>query len=172
VCPQAATNAPLKGSSFRGDAFMRKSLSLFLMVVGFTSAALAQKGASSAERGLLEEVNHERKASGLCALHWDAALAAAARKHAQEMAKRQAVEHNFPGEPNLPSRATKAGARFISISENVVQATSAQAAHSQFMHSANHKANILDSDIDSVGIGVAERGGELFVVQDFSKAKK
>ena len=142
------------------------------MVIGLMSVTLAQNGASYAERGLFEAVNRERKASGVSVLHWDEALAAAARKHAQEMAKRQAVEHNFSGEPTLPSRATKAGARFISISENVVQAVSAKAAHSRFMHSANHKANILDSDIDSVGIGVARHGAKLFVVQDFSKAKK
>ncbi len=151
---------------------MRKSLSLFVIVVVFTSASFAQKRMNSAEHSLFEAVNRERKASGLSALHWDEALAAAARQHAREMAKRQAVEHNFPGEPTLPSRASKAGARFISISENVVQAASDKAAHLEFMHSANHKANILDPDVDSVGIGVAERGGELFVVQDFSKAKK
>jgi len=151
---------------------MRKSLSTFLIVIGLMSAALAQEGATSAERSLFEAVNHERNASGLSLLHWNKALAAAARKHAQEMAKRQAVEHNFPGEPTLPSRASKAGARFVSIEENVVQAASAQAAHSQFMHSASHKANTLDPDVNAAGIGVAERGGELFVVEDFSKARK
>jgi uncharacterized protein YkwD len=132
----------------------------------------AQKGVAADERSLFESVSQERKAQGLAALKWDDSLAAAARQHAQEMAKRQAVEHIFPGEPSLPSRATKAGARFISISENVVQAASAKAAHSEFMRSPNHRANILDPDVDSIGLGVAERSGQLFVVQDFSKAKK
>jgi uncharacterized protein YkwD len=145
---------------------------LLLIVVALSTTVFAQKNGSPAEQSLFEAVNHERKTSGLHALRWDAALAAAARSHAREMAKRQAVEHHFPGEPNLPSRATKAGARFISISENVVQAASAKAAHSQFMHSPSHKANILDPDIDSAGIGVAQRGQDLFVVQDFAKAKK
>jgi len=44
-------------------------------------------------------------------------------------------------------------------------------AHSQFMRSSAHRANILDSDMDSIGIGVAERGGQLFVVEDFANAK-
>jgi uncharacterized protein YkwD len=39
------------------------------------------------------------------------------------------------------------------------------------MRSSAHRANILDSDMDSIGIGVAERGGQLFVVEDFANAK-
>jgi len=151
---------------------MRQNLILFLMGVAFCFPTNAQANASPAERSLFEAINHERKSRSLHGLKWDEALAVAARKHAHEMAKQRAVEHNFPGEPNLPSRANKAGARFVSIAENVVQATNAKAAHEQFMHSASHKANMLDPDVDSVGIGVAERGGQLFVVQDFSKAKR
>jgi uncharacterized protein YkwD len=145
---------------------------VFSIAIALATSAWGQKGASAAEYSLYAAVNRERKAHGLGRLKWDEALAAAARKHAREMAKRKLVEHSFPGELSLPSRATKAGARFISISENVVQAASAKVAHSQFMHSPNHKANILDPDVDSIGIGVAQGGGELFVVEDFSKGKK
>jgi len=127
---------------------------------------------SAAERTLFQSINHERKGHHLRALHWDEALASAARKHAREMANRRALEHTFPGEPTLPSRATKAGARFISISENIARAASPSIAHKEFMNSPNHKANILDSEIDSVGIGAGQHGKEWFVVEDFSKAKK
>jgi uncharacterized protein YkwD len=143
-----------------------------LLLSGFSASVWGQRGSSTDERSLFEAVNHERKAHGRGILKWDQGLATAARQHAQEMAKRGTVEHRFPDEPSLPSRAAKAGARFISISENDVQAASAKVAHSDFMNSPNHKANILDPDVDSVGIGLAERGGQLFVVQDFSKAKK
>jgi uncharacterized protein YkwD len=137
----------------------------------FVSAISAQPNAASAEHELFESVNRERRAQGVPALQWDDALAAAARKHAQEMARQNSVAHVLPGEASLAGRATKAGARFSWLSENVVQSASAGGAHTQFMKSANHKANILDTDMDSVGIGVAERGGQLFVVEDFSKAK-
>jgi hypothetical protein len=30
---------------------------------------------------------------------------------------------------------------------------------------------MLDSDMDSIGVGVVERRGQLFAVEDFSKAK-
>jgi uncharacterized protein YkwD len=39
------------------------------------------------------------------------------------------------------------------------------------MESPLHRANILDTDMDSAGVGVAERNGQLYAVEDFSKAK-
>jgi uncharacterized protein YkwD len=148
-----------------------KSSSLATVLLLLTPRlALAQS--SPAERTLFQSVNRDRKAHNQSPLRWDESLATAARKHAHEMAKRGAVEHTFPGEPSLPARANKAGARFISISENVVRAANAKSAHSEFMNSPNHKANILDADTNSIGIGAAELGGEMFVVEDFSRAKK
>jgi uncharacterized protein YkwD len=43
--------------------------------------------------------------------------------------------------------------------------------HQSFMKSPQHRANILDPDMGSAGIGVAERNGHLYAVEDFSKAK-
>ena len=104
-------------------------------------------------------------------LKWDAALAAAALRHAQEMAKHQSISHQFPNERSLPARATKAGARFTSIAENVAQAPTAAELHRLWMSSSAHRANILDKDMNSVGIGVAQRNGNMFAVEDFSKSR-
>jgi len=87
------------------------------------------------------------------------------------MAAQRNVAHTLPGEPSLPGRATHAGAHFSWLSENIVESTDAATAHSQFMNSPTHRANILDSDMDTVGIGIVDRGGSLFVVEDFEKAK-
>jgi uncharacterized protein YkwD len=57
------------------------------------------------------------------------------------------------------------------ISENVDEGPNASAIHQGFMKSPQHRANILDTDINSAGIGVAERNGLLYAVEDFSKAK-
>jgi uncharacterized protein YkwD len=146
----------------------RWPLAMFGMVV--LGAAVAQP--SSGEAVLLRAVNRERQSMGLSALRWDEALATAAQQHANSMAKQGAVSHMLPGEPSLPGRATRAGAHFTSLSENVVEADDVQAAHTAFMHSPSHRANILDDEMNSVGIGVAERGGQVYVVEDFSKAKE
>jgi uncharacterized protein YkwD len=39
------------------------------------------------------------------------------------------------------------------------------------MKSPPHRANILDRDMDSIGVGVVEQGGQLFAVEDFSQAR-
>jgi len=87
------------------------------------------------------------------------------------MAQRGAAEHVFPGEPTIPSRATKAGARFIALSENIAMGSDVGLIEAEFLKSPNHRANILDTDMDSVGVGIVERSGRFFAVEDFSKAK-
>ena len=135
-----------------------------------STSAFAQK-TSDAERSLLNSVNQERKAHGLGALRWDDALASAARNHAQRMATQNSISHQFPGEPNLASRARAAEVHYVWLSENVDEGPNTATIHQSFMKSPLHRANILDSDMDTVGIGVVERNGQLFVVEDFSKAK-
>jgi len=152
---------------------MRK-LSSSIAIVGIIfslSILQAQSMDSSAQRTLFAALNRARKEQGLPALTWSESLAGAAQAHAEEMARHNMVSHTLPGEPSLASRATKAGAHFSWIAENVVQSSSAEGAHQQFIQSPNHRANILDSDMNSVGIGVAERHGQLFVVEDFAKIK-
>jgi uncharacterized protein YkwD len=126
---------------------------------------------SKGERELFDAANRERKAQGLPSLKWDDALATAARKHAEQMASHGSAGHQFSGEPSLPGRATKAGAHFLSLAENVDEGATATTVHESFMKSPLHRANILDRDMDSVGIGIVVRNGQLFVVEDFSKAK-
>jgi len=147
---------------------------LAALVIACFSVALtvqAQSGASTSEQQLFAGVNRARKAQGLPGLKWNDALAAAARRHAGVMAQHGTAEHGFPGEPSLASRANQAGAHFIYLAENVIQGTSAEGIQEEFLKSPHHRANILDSDMDSIGVGVVERSGQLFAVEDFSKAK-
>ncbi len=134
-------------------------------------SAFALQRTADAERSLFNSVNQERKAHGLGTLRWDDALADAARKHAQRMAEQGAMSHQFPGEPNLASRARTAGVHYTWLSENVDEGPNAATIHQSFMKSPLHRSNILDTDMDSVGIGIVERNGQMFAVEDFAKAK-
>jgi len=140
-------------------------------VIYFSLNVIAQQKTADAERSLFDAVNQERKAHGLNALQTDEALANAARKHAQRMAEQRTISHQLQGEPNLLSRARAAGVHFSWLSENVDEGPNVRAIHQSFMKSALHRANILDKDMDSAGIGVVEHSGQLFAVEDFSKAK-
>jgi uncharacterized protein YkwD len=123
------------------------------------------------ERDLFASVNQARRAQGLAPLRWDESLAAAARRHAAAMAEHGSAQHGFEGEPSLSARVKQAGVRFSWLSENVTQGPSPEFIHAQFMKSPPHRANILDRDMDSIGVGVVEQGRQLFAVEDFSQVR-
>ena len=137
-----------------------------LSVVG-----VAQNKVAGPERELFDATNCERRAHGLSALRWNDALAVAARKHANEMARKDTLSHQFPGEPSLPSRVKQAGAHFVWLSENVALGPNPSMIHAEFVKSPRHRANILDTDMNVMGIGIVEHNGQLFAVEDFSQVK-
>ncbi len=130
-----------------------------------------QTSTSRAERELFASINQARRANGLPPLRWDESLAIAARRHAEVMGDHRSAQHGFGGEPGLSARAKLAGAHFIWLSENVIEGPSPVFIHAEFMNSPSLRANILDRDMDSIGVGAVERGGEIFAVEDFSKAR-
>ncbi len=136
------------------------------------TSAMAQPKDEAADRQLFQAINRKRAANGLPSLKWDNALANAARQHAEAMAAQKSLSHGFPGEPSLHSRATRAGARFSWLSENVAAGPNAENISEQWMHSPNHRANLLDADMDTIGAGAIERNGVVFAVADFCKAKR
>jgi len=131
-------------------------------------SAYSQTSFLRAERELFASINQARRAQGFAPLRWDETLATAARRHAEAMAERGSVQHGFEGEPGLSARVKQAGARFSWLAENVAQGPTPQFIHVQFMKSPPHRANILDRDMDSIGIGVVEQRGQLFAVEDIS----
>ncbi len=133
--------------------------------------AYSQTPTLRAERNLFAAVNQARRAQGLTPLRWDESLATAARRHAKVMAERGSAQHGFEGEPSLSARAKQAGAHFSWLSENVIQGPSTEFIHARFMKSPAHRANILDRDMDSIGIGVVGQRGQLFAVEDLSQAR-
>ncbi len=134
-------------------------------------SAYSQTPALRAERDLFASVNQARQAQGLSPLRWDETLAIAARRHAQVMAEHGSAQHAFQGEASLAARVKQAGAHFVWLSENVDQGPSPEFIHVQFMKSPPHRANILDRDMDSIGVGVIEESGQLFAVENFSQAR-
>lgn len=145
------------------------SLGLALLLCA-TALSAAQKKPSNTEQELLDAVNRERSAIELPGLKWDEGLARAARKHAELMAEQKLLQHRLPDEPELAVRAHDAGARFSHITENIGVGEFASEFHEGWMHSPGHRANILDSHIDSVGISVVEGEERVFAVEDFALA--
>jgi hypothetical protein len=149
---------------------MKSHALLFAIAAGLAHVAVAQSPAprSISEQFLFSSANAERTERGLPPLRWDSGLHAAAQGHAREMAARASISHQYPGEPDLADRGRGAGVRFSVISENVAEAPTAVRIHDAWMNSPGHRANLLDPQVDSIGISVLRRDGQLYAVQDFA----
>ncbi len=131
--------------------------------------AFGQSISPEAEAEVLRLLNQERQSRGMPALAASEPLQRAARKHSRRMAEAHQIGHKLPGEPDLTRRLGRETEHFDASGENVAVAASAARAHAALMHSPGHRANILDSDYNSVGIGVARSGGEIYVTQNFAR---
>jgi Cysteine-rich secretory protein family len=151
-------------STFRIRATIEIAILLLLPL-----CCVGQSGPDSPEQILFQSANRERAAHGLSALKWNAQLAQAARRHASLLAERNTLSHQLPGEPDPAARAAHEGARFSALAENVALGPSAMHLHDQWMKSPPHRANLLDPQMNSVGIAVALRGETFFGVEDFAE---
>jgi uncharacterized protein YkwD len=121
-----------------------------------------------AEQYLLAAANEARANQGLSPLRLDPVLTEASAAHAREMANHEDISHQFNDEPDLAERGASAGAHFSLISENVGEAPSSVIIHDLWMHSPGHRANLLDPNIDAIGIAVISRDNQLYAVEDFA----
>jgi len=125
---------------------------------------------AAAEQELFRLTNRDRVAAGLPELEWNEWLAQAARQHAEEMARRGQLSHQFPGEPGLRERIAATELRSSAEAENVAFGPSAPEIHDDWMHSPGHRANILDPKYNAMGIAVVRSGERLYAVSDFARA--
>ncbi len=117
---------------------------------------------------LLALANQSRSAAGAAPLQWDPALAAAARQHCLRMAAEGPIAHQYRGELNLQERAAQAGARFSLIEENVAIGPDPSAIHNEWMNSPGHRSNLLNPEVDRVGVAVVASRGVLYAAADYA----
>lgn len=122
-----------------------------------------------AEQYLLAAANAERAKQGLQPVHLDPVLSRASALHARQMAEHADISHQFENEPDLAERGSNAGVHFSLISENVGEAPTSVIIHDLWMHSPDHRANLLDPEVDSIGIAIVDRDNQLYAVEDFAR---
>jgi hypothetical protein len=145
------------------------SLLLPLLLVAASFAQSARSFDSQAEQKILQLVNRERHSRGLGTLTFDERLQRAARKHSALMASVGEVAHDFNGEPKLALRLGEQAVRYDASGENVARTSGPERAHTALMNSPGHRANILDSQFNSIGIGVVDTPDGIYVTQDFAR---
>jgi uncharacterized protein YkwD len=154
---------------------------IFSLALGFTVFPASAFGASDSPdgdpqgmRGAAEQLfalaNQTRAHYGRGSLQWDPALAASALQHCVRMTQGGPLSHQYRGEPDVTLRAGRAGAHFSLIEENIAVGPYASGIHQEWMNSPGHRANLLNTAIDRVGIAVLARGGSLYAVADYARA--
>jgi uncharacterized protein YkwD len=141
---------------------------LLLLPLASMHAQQPEARLTVAEQYLLAAANQERANQGLSPVHLDRVLTEASAFHAREMAAHQDISHQFNDEPELAERGANAGAHFSLITENVGEAPTSVIIHDLWMHSPGHRANLLDPNVDSIGIAVVTRNDQLYAVEDFA----
>lgn len=118
---------------------------------------------------LLALANRSRAEQGVAPLKWDAALARVARQHCLRMAAEGPIAHRYAGEPDVSERAGQAGAHFSLIEENVAVGPNPATIHDEWMHSPGHRANLLNPEVDRLGVAVVASRGTLYAVADYER---
>jgi uncharacterized protein YkwD len=147
------------------------AVSVFLIGMVSGPATAADGYDTAAEQQLVRLINQARSRQGLSSLQQNAQLQQAARAHSQLMASRQALSHQLPGEPILRKRLALSGLRFHTDGETVAFNQSSETAHQGLMHSPPHHAIILSPEYNAVGVGVVDRGGTLWITEDFARLR-
>ncbi len=120
----------------------------------------ASADAASDESRVLTLIQQARSAVGAPALRVDSALTSAARSWAAKMARDGYISHNV----GIGSQVTAS-----KLSENVGMAGSIDIVRQGFLNSPGHRANMVDTVVNSVGVGVAWANGTVYIVQNFAK---
>jgi uncharacterized protein YkwD len=117
------------------------------------------------ERGFANATNAVRSKAGVQKLSLDPQLSKAARMHTREMIKRDLLYHT----PN--DKLTHRVTNWTVLGENVGVGGTVDSLQDAFIHSPEHKANIVFPQFKYMGIGSIERNGRLWVTVIFESAK-
>ncbi|MGW7070344.1 CAP domain-containing protein [Streptomyces sp. NPDC054855] len=122
---------------------------------------------SVAEADVLTLVNQERAKVGCSPVSGDAALASLAGDFSSDMAERDFFDHTDPDGATPWDRAEKAGISDLG-GENIARGqANAQSVMDAWMNSPGHRANILNCDYKTLGVGAHFAPGGPWWTQDF-----
>lgn len=120
-----------------------------------TTKAPVQSGTSnnSYAQQVVDLVNSERAKEGLSPLTYDATLSAAAQKRAEEIVT--VFQHTRPDGTQFYSVLKEFGISYRSTGENIAYGQkNASAVMNDWMNSSGHRANIMNSSFEKIGVGV------------------
>lgn len=123
---------------------------------------------------MLDRINTLRRATGLRPLQLDPRLSTAAQAHAADMLTRTYYNHVTPEGTTARRRVLAAGFGADIVAENIAAGqTSVEGALGAWLHSTDHRRNLLDARFTHIGIGMAlgsyEHRYKILWVQNFGR---
>ena len=129
--------------------------------------AVVESSTSDMTDDVIALVNKEREAKGLSALKKDDTLTEVADLRVQEITTK--FSHTRPDGTKCFTAFSDMGVVSSTRGENIAMGqTSASGVMKSWMSSEGHKANILNSDFKSIGVGCVKSGGYYYWVQVFA----
>jgi hypothetical protein len=148
---------PSQTTMIRWSASLLVALTVLATLAPARPAEAVIDGA--AETSMACAVNQERASRGLPPLRVASDLTRVARDHSVRMANADRLYHN----PDLATQVTG----WRRLAENVGVGPSVTSVHNALMGSDGHRANILNSSVEELGIGIDVRGSRVWVTQVF-----
>jgi len=119
----------------------------------------------ASEFALFRLVNDERRKRGVPELAFRPDVVLVARAHARDMWEREYFGHVSPDGEDVVVRMERENVSFNVVGENLALAPTVATSHNGLMQSEGHRANILETEFNRMGIGVIDNGiyGKMFV---------
>lgn len=134
-----------------------------------TSGSLTS-GLSAKESLMYNLINQDRINNGLSPLALDMNLVSLARAKSQDMYQNNYFSHTSPTYGSAYDMEKRAGLSYsIMGAENIAKAPTVQYTEEAFMNSSGHRANILNPQHNTVGIGITDSQSGVVVTQLFAK---
>lgn len=121
-------------------------------------------GLTAEEAKMVNLVNQERANQGIKPLSVNMSLVTLARTKSQDMVVNNYFGHISPTYGSPFDMMKNAGISYKTAGENLAGASTTEIAHQNLMNSPGHRANILNTAFNQIGIGIASgsRYGNIF----------
>jgi uncharacterized protein YkwD len=133
-----------------------RAVGLVVLVLAFSMLTACL---TTSQEQVLTELNADRKAAGRRTLSVQDDAQRKAQAWAEKLARENKLYHS--------KLSDGIKVRWCSLGENVGYGTSVAAVQDAYMRSSGHKANILSTKWNGVGVGYAKNGNRVFTVQVF-----
>jgi uncharacterized protein YkwD len=153
----------------RNLAVIAAAVSIFAALLPVTNAAASSTSwscynYSRVERAFAKKTNHARAAHGLPKVHIDPQLSKTASKHTGKMVSKTLLYHTTNSQ--FYSWVTN----WSMVGEIVGEGGGVKSLQHAFMHSPEHRANILEKSFKYVGVGVKRKNGLMWVTVQFESS--